>query len=73
MASAILDLIKFRDSYLYKRKHGSHDDEYYSLFCKFRSIVQREVKNAKSTYFSNQISENRHKPNSLWQQLAVRL
>ena len=68
MSSEILDSIKLRDSYLYKfRKHGSH--EYYSLFCKVRNVVQREVKNAKSNYFSNQISENRNKPKSLWQHL----
>ena len=68
MSSEILDFIKLRDSYLYKfRKHGNQEN--YSLFCKFRNIVQREVKIAKSSYFANQISENRNKPKSLWQHL----
>ncbi len=53
---------------MYKfRNHGSHDDN--SLFCKYRTIVQKEVKMAKSNYFSKQISENRNNPKSLWQHL----
>ncbi len=68
MSSEILHMIKVRDSYLYKfRKQGCHDD--YSMYCKFRNIVQREVISSKSTYFSDQIAENKNNPKSLWKQL----
>ena len=39
------------------------------MYCKFRNIVQREVISSKSSYFSDQIAENRNNPKSLWQQL----
>ena len=68
MSSEILNFIKLRDSFMYKfRKHGSHED--HSLYLKYRNIVQREVKKAKSNYFSEQISENRNNPKSLCQHL----
>lgn len=46
MSGDILHMIKLRDSYLYKfRKHGCHDD--FSMYCKYRNIVQRQVNSAK--------------------------
>ena len=61
--SEILDLIKQRDLYLYQFKK-SKDRAVYKLYCQFRNKVQREIKIAKSEFFSNTIS-----PRKLWQQL----
>ena len=47
--SNILDLIKKRDFYLYKFKKDKLK-EYYTSYCSFRNIVQREVAKAKSDY-----------------------
>ena len=68
MSSEILDHIKTRDHYLYKfRKYGCHED--FSCYCKFRNVVRREVKHAKSSYFTDQIAENRNNPKGLWKHL----
>ena len=68
MTTEIYEMIKSRDEFLYKfKKHGSQSD--YKEFCKFRNRIQREIKLAKSNYFSNKIEENRNNPRKLWQQL----
>lgn len=66
--SEILDLIKQRDHYLYQFKK-SKDSAIYKLYCQLRNKVQREIKEAKSEYFSNKIEENKNCPRKLWQQL----
>ena len=54
MNSDILDAIKQRDSYLYRfRKHGVMED--FKSLCKLRNKIQRDIKTAKSEYFSNKI------------------
>ena len=52
---------------MYKFRKDGHED--HSLYSKYRNIVQREVKMAKSNYFSDKISENKNNPKSLWHHL----
>ena len=68
MDSYILDLIRERDRFLYTfKKHRNEED--YKKFSKLRNLVQREVRAAKSEYFSQQIEENKDQPKKLWKQL----
>ena len=61
MKSNILDMIKERDSYLYKfRKSGFNDD--YKYFSILRHKVQRSIKNANTEYFSDKIEEDKENP-----------
>ena len=39
------------------------------MFTKYRNLVQRELKSAKSEYFSNKIEENKFDSKKLWQSL----
>lgn len=52
--------------YQFKKGNGKED---YKLYCQLRNKVQREIKSAKSEYFSNKIEENKNNPRKLWQQL----
>ena len=68
MTSDILDLIHCRDKFLYNfKKFGNHDD--YVNFNKLRNKVQREIKRAKSEFFSGKIEENKKNPKKLWQHI----
>lgn len=63
----ILELIKQRDNFLNNyNKNGNK--MFYSDYCKYRNKVQREVKEAKATFFENKIEENRNSPKNLWKQ-----
>ena len=64
MTSDILDLIHCRDKFLYNfKKYGNHDD--YVNFNKLRNKVQREIKRAKSEFFSGKIEENKKNPKNV--------
>ena len=68
MTAEILNLIKERDHFLsLHKKYKKH--EHYKQYCYLRNKVQREVKSAKSSYFTNKIEENRNEPKKLWEQL----
>ena len=68
MTSDIIEMIKDRDDYLYKfRKFGLSDD--YKNFSILRNKVQRQIKSAKTEYFSNQIEEDKDDPKKLWKHL----
>ena len=68
MTCEILSHIRNRDKLLYSfRKSG--DSFTYKEYCTVRNRVQREIKLAKSSYFSEQIEENQNDPKRLWRQL----
>ena len=68
MTCEILSNIRNRDKLLYSfRKSG--DSSTYKEYCTVRNRVQREIKLAKSSYFSEQIEENQNDPKRLWRQL----
>ena len=64
----ILGYIKERDHFLYLfKKHGNEED--YKYFCKMRNQVQKEIRKAKSSFFSNKIEESKNGSKGLWQHL----
>ena len=64
----ILEYIKERDHFLYLfKKHGNKED--YIHFCKMRNQVQKEIRIAKSNFFSNTIGESKNDSKGLWQHL----
>ena len=68
MTADILDLMHCRDKFLYNlKKYGNHDD--YVNFNKLRNKVQRDIKRAKSEFFSGKIEENKKNPKKLWQHI----
>ena len=68
MSSEILELIHSRDKFLYSFKKSGIQEEY-KRFCEMRNKVQREIKKAKSEYFSNKIDEDKENPRKLWKHL----
>ena len=68
MTSEILNLIKERDNLFIQYKQFSRSEDY-KHFCLKRNKVQREVKKARSQYFSDKIEENKDDPKKLWKQL----
>jgi len=68
LTSDILALIKERDRLLYMFKKEKKKD-FYKSYCKYRNLVQKEVKRAKSEYITNQIEENKNDSKSLWKHL----
>ncbi len=58
--------MKHRDTLLYRfKKHGKPED--FKMFTKYRNLVQRELKSAKSEYFFfNKIEENKFDSKKLW-------
>ena len=52
----ILENIHSRDKLLYQIKK-TNDPEVYIKFCKIRNKIQRDIKKAKDSYFSNKIEE----------------
>jgi GTPase involved in cell partitioning and DNA repair len=61
MSTEILNLIKERDELLLKyRKFNNSED--HKKFCIIRNKVQKEVKSARSNYFSDKIEENKNYP-----------
>ena len=68
MSPEILHMIRERDSHLYKfRKFGIPDD--YKAFSCLRNKIQREIRTAKSEYFTSKVEEDRDDPKTLWQHL----
>ena len=68
MSTEILNLIKEKDELLLKyRKFNNSED--HKKFCIIRNKVQRDVKSARSNYFSDKIEENKNYPKKLWKQL----
>ena len=68
MNNAILENIHLRDRLLYQFKKEDHLYEIYTKFCKIRNQIQRDIKKAKASYFSNKIEENKNNPKGLWKQ-----
>ena len=64
--SNILDLIKKGILLEFKKDKLK---KYYTSYCSFRNIVQREVAKAKSDYLSNKMEENKNNPKKLWSQI----
>ena len=70
LTSDILDNIKIRDSFLHQLKRiGKRED--FKQFAIDRNKVQRDIKLAKSAYFTNKIEDNRFEPKKLWQSLKT--
>ena len=68
MTNDILEMLKERDRALYTfRKSGLTED--YKKFCSLRNKLQREIKVAKSNYFSDMIEQDKDNPKKLWQHL----
>ena len=68
MTNDILEMLKERDRALYTfRKSGLTED--YKKFCSFRNKLQRDIKVAKSNYFSDMIEQDKDNPKKLWQHL----
>ena len=40
----------------------------YEQFCRTRNQIQRDIKKAKASYFSDKIEENKNNPKGLWKQ-----
>ena len=40
----------------------------YEQFCRTRNQIQRGIKKAKASYFSDKIEENKNNPKGLWKQ-----
>ena len=68
MSTEILNLIKERDELLLKYRKSNNSEDH-KKFCMIRNKVQREVKSARSNYFSDKIEENKNDPTRLWKQL----
>jgi hypothetical protein len=47
---------------MYKKSDSKY---YYTEYCKVRNKVQRDVKQAKSSYFEEKIEENKNKGESI--------
>ena len=64
MYSESLDLIKQRDNkrYVFEKSKGNI---FCKLYCQLRIIDQREIKFAKSEFFSNKTVENKNSPRTL--------
>ena len=61
-------MLKERDRALYTfRKSGLTED--HKKFCSFMNKLQRDIKVAKSNYFSDMIDQNKDNPKKLWQHL----
>ena len=67
MNNVILENIRTRDGLLYQYKKEKNP-EIYAQFCKIRNQIQRDIKKAKASYFSNKIEENKNNPKGLWKQ-----
>ena len=69
MTSDIIEMIRERDRFLYIFKKSKLPEDH-RKFCELRNKVQRQVKTAKSEYFSNQIEQDRDNPKKkLWKHL----
>ena len=53
---------------MYKKSDSKY---YYTEYCKVINKVQRDVKQAKSSYFEEKIEENKNSPKRLWQQFKT--
>ena len=67
MNSDILENIHSRDKLLYQFKK-TNDPEVYIKFYKIRNKIQRDIKKAKASYFSNKIEAYKNDPKGLWKQ-----
>jgi hypothetical protein len=61
MSTEILNLIKEIDELLLKYRKSNNSEDL-KKFCIIRNKVQREVKSARSNYFSDKIEENKNDP-----------
>jgi hypothetical protein len=73
MSTEILNLIilvhHFLSDELLLKYRKSNNSEDHKTFCIIRNKVQREVKSARSNYFSDKIEENKNDKKKLWKQL----
>ena len=69
MTNDILSQIKHRDNLLLKFKSDRTQKHLYSEYCKVRNKIQRDIRHAKSNYFTNCIDENKNNSKKLWQTL----
>ncbi len=65
MTGEILECMCERDRALKDYKKGK-DQSLYKQFCRLRNRVQRDVKQAKATYFQEKIEEYRNNSRKLW-------
>ena len=68
MTSDIIEMIRERDRFLYIFKKSKLPEDH-RKFCELRNKVQRQVKTAKSEYFSNQIEQDRDNPKKIMEPL----
>ena len=68
--SHILSGIKLRDTLLKRFRRDPSNRSVYSEYCKVRNSVQRDVKLAKETFFSNSIEKSKGNSSKLWRHLS---
>ena len=69
MTSDILDKIAVRDKLLHNYNLNKNNKGLYEEFCKTRNQVQRDIKQAKSTYLESQLDSNMLNSKKLWRNL----
>ena len=67
MNNDILENIRKRDMLLHQFKKDNNSGVY-EQFCRTRNQIQRDIKKAKASYFSDKIEENKNNPKGLWKQ-----
>ena len=70
MYNEILDAFKEKDNLLY-RFRKLQEPSLFTVYCKTRNKIQRDIKKAKSCYFRDKIKEHKSNPKKLWQQLKT--
>ena len=69
MSDMILENNRIRDKFLSKFRKNKNDKTLYKSYCKVRNKVQRDIKLAKSNYYSDKIRENKSNSKKLWDTL----
>ena len=67
MNNDILENIRKRDMLLHQFKKDNHSGVY-EQFCRTRNQIQRDIKKAKASYFSDKVEANKNNPKGLWKQ-----
>ena len=67
MNNDILENIRKRDMLLHQFKKDNNSG-IYEQFCRTRNQIQRDIKKAKASYFSDKVEANKNNPKGLWKQ-----
>ena len=69
MNNEIIELMRERDKALHYKNRNKANTELKEKFNKLRNTVTTKCRQAKNTYYSNKIEENKDNPNQLWKHL----